>query len=83
MRKSKDVLAIFPSTSEFENRLRIVGFDSVKDENFQRLMEQRVAIEKYIDFRFRSFAVITPEEEERYYREKFVPEFPPPKSRTV
>jgi hypothetical protein len=71
----KRVLSLFPSTAEFENRLRIVGFESVKDENFQTLMEQRVAIEKYIDFRFRSFAIITSEEEERYYREKFVPDF--------
>lgn len=73
--KIKDILAIFPSTAEFEQRLRTVGFESVKDENFQELMEQRVAIEKYIDFRFRSFAVITQEDEAKYYREKFVPQF--------
>ena len=69
------VLALFPSTAEFENRLRIVGFDSIRDDNFQQMMEQRVAIEKYIDFRFRAFAVITPEDEEKYYRETFVPDF--------
>lgn len=74
-REIKRVLALFPSTSEFENRLRIVGFESVKDENFQDLLEQRVAIEKYITFRFESFAVITPEDEEKFYREKFVPDF--------
>lgn len=73
--KIKDILAIFPSNAEFEQRLRTVGFESVKDENFQELMEQRVAIEKYIDFRFRSFAVITAEDEAKYYREKFVPQF--------
>ncbi len=69
------VLGLFPSTAEFENRLRIVGFDSIRDDNFQQIMEQRVAIEKYIDFRFRSFAVITPDDEATYYRETFVPEF--------
>lgn len=73
--KIKETLAYFPSVAEFERRLKIVGFDSVKDENFQRLMAQRVAIDKYIEFRFRSFAVITPEEENRYYREIFVPDF--------
>lgn len=73
--KIKEVLAYFPSTAEFERRLKIVGFSSVKDENFQRLMAQRVAIDKYLDFRFRSFAVITAEEESRYYREIFVPDF--------
>ncbi len=71
----KRVLALFPSTAEFEKRLRIVGFDSVKDDNFVRLMAQRVRIEKYLDFRFRSFVVITPEDESKYYREVFTPDF--------
>ncbi len=71
----KRVLTIFPSTAEFERRLKLVGFDSVRDDNFERIMAQRVAIEKYLDFRFRSFAVITPEEETKYYREVFVPDF--------
>jgi hypothetical protein len=73
--KIKDVLANFPSTAEFEKRLRLVGFDSVKDDNFVRMMAQRVKIEKYLDFRFRSFVVITPEAENTYYRETFVPDF--------
>lgn len=73
--KIKDVLAGFPSTAEFERRLRIVGFKSVKDDNFVRMMAQRVKIEKYLDFRFRSFVVITPENELTYYRETFVPDF--------
>lgn len=71
----KRVLALFPSTAEFERRLKSVGFDSIRDDNFERLMAQRVAIEKYLDFRFRSFAVINPEDENRYYREIFVPDF--------
>ena len=69
------VLALFPSTAEFEKRLRLVGFDSVKDDNFERIMRQRVSIEKYLEFRFRSFVVITPEDEAKYYREVFTPEF--------
>lgn len=73
--KIKETLAYFASTAEFERRLKIVGFSSVKDENFQRMMAQRVATDKYLDFRFRSFAVITAEEENRYYREIFVPDF--------
>jgi hypothetical protein len=73
--KIKDVLAAFPSTAEFEKRLRLVGFDSVKDDNFERMMAQRVKIEKYLDFRFRSFVVITQEAEQTYYRETFVPDF--------
>ncbi len=73
--KIKEVLANFPSTADFERRLRIVGFDSVKDDNFVRMMAQRVKIEKYLDFRFRSFVVITPEDEVRYFRDVFIPDF--------
>lgn len=69
------VIANFPSTAEFVRRLNLVGFKSIEDDNFQKIMEQRVAIEKYLDFRFRSFVVITPEDEEKYYRNSFVPEF--------
>lgn len=71
----KDTLAFFPSTAEFEKRLRQVGFNSVKDDNFVRIMEQRVRIKKYLDFRFRAFTVITPEDEAKYYRDTYVPEF--------
>lgn len=71
----KRVLALFPSTSEFVNRLNIVGFDSINDDNFQAIMKQRVATEKYIEFRFRSFVVITPEDEKNYYQNIFTPDF--------
>lgn len=69
------ILRGFPSTAEFERRLRIVGFDTIKDDNFEQMMAQRVAIEKYLDFRFRSFVVITAEDEAKYYRDVFVPDF--------
>lgn len=71
----RDILSQFSSSSEFERRLRIVGFDSVKDENFERLMAERVRIKKYVDFRFRAFVVVTPEDEERYFSESVIPEF--------
>lgn len=71
----KRLLDQFPSAAEFVARLRAVGFESITDYNFQKLMEQRVAIEKYLDFRFRSFVVITAEAEETYYRDVFVPAF--------
>jgi parvulin-like peptidyl-prolyl isomerase len=71
----KETLAFFPSTAEFEKRLRLVGFTSVKDDNFVRIMDQRVRIKKYLDFRFRSFTVITPEDEAKYYRDIYAPEF--------
>ena len=69
------LLRHFPSTAAFEARLKQVGFDSVKDERFELLIKQRLAIQKYIDFRFGSFVVIIPDEEARYYRDVFVPDF--------
>lgn len=71
----KDVLAQFPSAQDFESRLRFVGFDSVRDANFEKLMTERVRIKKYISFRFRSFVVVTPEDEERYFNETLLPDF--------
>ena len=68
-------LGFFPSTAAFETRLKQVGFESVKDDNFERIIAQRVAINNYIDFRFRSFVVVTPDEQSRYYRDVFAPDF--------
>jgi len=73
--KIAEILRFFPSTAEFESRLKTVGFLSVKDDNFENIIGQRVAIEKYLDFRFRSFVVVTADDEAAYYRDKWVPEF--------
>ncbi|MEJ7849103.1 MAG: hypothetical protein WKF92_13550 [Pyrinomonadaceae bacterium] len=73
--KIAEILSYFPNTAEFERRLNIVGFSSVKDDNFERIIAERVAIDKYLDFRFRAFIVITAEDENKYYRDTFVPEF--------
>jgi len=70
-----DILSHFGSSAEFESRLSRVGFSSVKDDNFQRIISERVSIKKYLDFRFRSFIVITPADEEKYYRETYTPDF--------
>ena len=55
--------------------MKQVGFDSVQDPSFERLISKRLAIEKYIDFRFRSFVIVSADEETRYYRDVFVPDF--------
>ena len=72
--KIDEILTQF-STAEFEKRLNAVGFKSISDPNFVRIMAERVAIDKYLDFRFRSFIVITADDETKYYNEIFVPEF--------
>jgi len=68
-------LSYFPSAAAFESRLKKVGFESIKDSNFERIIAQRLAIDKYIDFRFRSFVVITPDDEADYFREIWAPDF--------
>lgn len=73
--KIKEIISYFPTSAEFEERLRTVGFSSIKDENFERIIADRIAIDKYLAFRFRSFIVITAGDEEKYYRETFVPDF--------
>ena len=69
------ILLYFPSSAAFETRLKQVGFDSVKDSAFQRLIAQRLAIDEYVEFRFSSFVVVTTEEETKFYRDTFAPDF--------
>ena len=73
--KISETLSFFPSPSVFEARLKQVGFESVKDDAFERLIASRVATEKYIDFRFSSFVVISSDDETKYYRDIFAPTF--------
>jgi hypothetical protein len=62
----------FPSEPEFQQRLRSVGLTS---EKLAEILEQRVRIEKYLDFRFRNFVVITQKEIADYYKDAYVPRF--------
>ena len=73
--KISEIVSYFPTPVEFERRLNLVGFKSVSDPNFERIIAQRIAIDKYLAFRFRSFVVVTGEDEAKYYREVYVPEF--------
>lgn len=58
------------SSPEFQQRLRKVGLTK---ENLDQILEQRLKIEKYLDFRFRNFVVIAQKEIADYYREVYVP----------
>jgi parvulin-like peptidyl-prolyl isomerase len=60
----------FASAGEFQQRLQRVGLTS---EKLDEIIDQRLRMEKYLDFRFRSFVVITPEEIADYYRNVYVP----------
>lgn len=71
----RNLLSFFKSPAEFEQRLRLVGFTSIEDREFKALVERRIKIRKYIDFRFKSFVLVTAEEEEDFYNRIYVPEF--------
>jgi hypothetical protein len=60
----------FASRTEFEDRLLRVGLTTDK---LNEILEQRVRIEKYLDFRFRNFVVITQKEVADYYKDVYVP----------
>ena len=60
----------FASPTEFQQRLQRVGLTS---EKLDEIVEQRLKMEKYLDFRFRSFVVINQSEIADYYRDVFVP----------
>lgn len=65
-----DLAKAFSSRTEFEQRIRKVGLTA---EKLNEILEQRVSIEKYLDFRFRNFVVITQKEVADYYKDAYVP----------
>jgi hypothetical protein len=71
IRNARDqLIKLFPSASESQQRLLRVGLTS---EKLNEILEQRVRIEKYLDFRFRNFVLISDKEIADYYRDVYVP----------
>jgi hypothetical protein len=71
IKNSRDELVkLFSSLTEFQQRLQRVGLTA---EKLDEILEQRLKIEKYLDFRFRNFVVITQKEIADYYRDVYVP----------
>lgn len=68
----KELIEHFPSRMEFEERARSVGLNG---EKLKEIVRRRVQTNKYLDFRFRSFTVVTQKEVEDYYRDVWVPRF--------
>jgi hypothetical protein len=62
----------FPSPLEFQQRLQRVGMTK---EKLDEIVEQRLKMEKYLDFRFRNFVVISQKEIADYYRDVYTPRF--------
>src|ERR1051325_2778183 len=65
-----ELVKAFPSAAGFQLRLQRVGLTA---EKLDEILDQRIRIEKYLDFRFRNFVVITPKEVADYYRDVYVP----------
>lgn len=62
----------FPSPAEFNARAESVG---LTPEVLRDIVRARVAIDKFLEFRFRAFTVIAPQEIEAYYRDVYAPRF--------
>src|SRR5690242_458382 len=60
----------FASESVMRERMQRVGLTS---EKLDDILEQRLKMEKYLDFRFRNFVVISQQEIAAYYRDVYVP----------
>jgi hypothetical protein len=60
----------FPSQSAFYERTARVGLTG---EGLREIVRQRVEIENYLNFRFRSFTIISAQEIAAYYRDVYVP----------
>lgn len=67
-----DLARNFPSPLEFQQRLQRVGLIT---EKLDEIIEQRLKMEKYLDFRFRNFVVISQKELADYHRDVYVARF--------
>lgn len=68
--RTDELVKQFPSQAEFQERAARVGLSA---DQLREIVRQRLTIEKYLDFRFRSFTVVTQKEVEGYYRDVYVP----------
>jgi len=65
-----ELIRHFASESVLRERMQRVGLTS---EKLDEIIEQRLKMEKYLDFRFRNFVVISQKEIADYYRDVYVP----------
>lgn len=68
----KNLAAQFPTQTELQDRATRVGLSS---DQLREIVRQRVEIEKYLDFRFRSFTIVSPDELKDYYAQVWAPRF--------
>jgi hypothetical protein len=64
------LISRFRSPQEFRDRVGAVG---LSEERVKVIMRERILIERFVDFRFRSFVFVTDTEVQRYYDDTFAP----------
>lgn len=67
-----EFIARFRSATDFYNRALSVGLTA---ERVREIVRERVRIEKYLDFRFRLFTIVSEKEVADYYADVYVPRF--------
>jgi hypothetical protein len=65
------LIAQFPSEAAFRQRVEAVGLTPQK---IDELIREMIRIERFVDFRFRSFVFVSEQEIKRYYDERLAPE---------
>jgi len=69
-KKRTELIKSFPSEAQFRERVGSVGLTPQKIDD---LIRQRILIDRFVDFRFRSFVLITNQDIQRYYDEVLAP----------
>jgi hypothetical protein len=70
-KKRAELIRSFRSEAEFRQRIGSVGLTPQK---LDELLRQRILIDRFVDFRFRSFVLVTAQEIQQYYDGSFSPE---------
>jgi len=71
VKTARDELARYFGPGELETRMAKVGLTSAR---LNDIISDRLAMEKYLDFRFRAFVLITQKDIADYYNEVFAPQ---------
>lgn len=69
-KRRTELIRSFPSEVQFRERVGSVG---LTPEKIDDLIRQRILIDRFVDFRFRSFVLITEQDIQRHYDEVLVP----------
>jgi hypothetical protein len=70
-KKRTELIKSFKSEAQFRERAGSVGLTPQK---IDELIRQRILIDRFVDFRFRSFVLVTEQEIKRYYDEILAPQ---------